>query len=313
MEDKLRIGIVQKGAYHSDLNRSLELAAEMAAEAAQGGAGLVVFGESWLSGYPAWIDHCPDVALWGSEGTKKAYAGMFRNSLVINSQEFKRLSEIASDNGIVLVIGANEVVNEGPGNGTIYNSLLTFGKDGTLLNHHRKLVPTFNEKLLYGHGDGAGLKAVDTDFGRIGTLVCWEHWMPHSRQALHNSREDIHIAVWPEVNEKHQLASRHYAFEGRCFVVAAGQIMRASDIPESLTLPDHLKARQEEMLLRGGSCVIGPDGDYLLEPSFDYEGVLYCDIDNFDKLIEEKLTLDVSGHYNRPDIFEFNVNRRRES
>lgn len=132
-----------------------------------------------------------------------------------------------------------------------------------------------------------------------------------SRQALHNENELIHIALWPSVHEMHLIASRHYAFEGRCFVVAAGLLMRAKDIPSQLSLPDMLKGVPEKYILNGGSCVIGPAGQFILSPQLDKEEILYCNIDNLDEAIGEKMTLDVSGHYNRPDIFDFTVDRQR--
>jgi nitrilase len=148
--------------------------------------------------------------------------------------------------------------------------------------------------------------------GKIGGLICWEHWMPLSRQALHNENEMIHVALWPTVHEMHQVASRQYAFEGRCFVIAAGQMLQVKDFPAALKLPDYLSGNPDKYVLNGGSCVIDPKGNYLLTPQFDKEEILYCTIDNFDTVIKEKLTLDTSGHYSRWDIFDFNVNRKRK-
>lgn len=207
-------------------------------------------------------------------------------------------------------MGINEKVTSGPGNGTIYNSLLTWNERGELANHHRKLMPTHTERLLYGQGDGAGLKAVDTAVGRVGGLICWEHWMPLTRQTMHNSGEHIHIAVWPKVHEMLQIATRSYAFEGRCFAVGVGQIMRVKDIPTELTLPDALKDKPEQMLLNGGSCIVGPDGQYVMEPLWDQEGVFTAEVD-LNRCYEEKMSLDVTGHYQRNDVFQLDVNHRR--
>ena len=171
-------------------------------------------------------------------------------------------------------------------------------------------MPTFTEKMVYGIGDGKDLEAGATKAGRIGGMICWEHWMPLTRQALHNSGEDIHIAVWPTVFERHQLASRHYAFEGRCFVVAAGQILKASDFPKELTLPDHLKENPDTLTLKGGSCIIGPEGEYITEPVFDKEALVVGEVD-LNNLVRERMTLDVSGHYQRNDVFKFEVKGER--
>jgi predicted amidohydrolase len=179
--------------------------------------------------------------------------------------------------------------------------------NGELIMHHRKLMPTYTERMVYGQGAGDDLGSADTAFGKIGGLICWEHWMPLARQAMHNSGEVIHIAVWPTVHEMHQIASRHYAFEGRCYVVAVGQIMLADDIPEGLKLPENLAGKDGMMVMNGGSCVIGPDGKYLLEPQFDQVGILYIDIEDLDRVIGERMNLDSSGHYQRADVFEFNL------
>ncbi|MEP6712389.1 MAG: carbon-nitrogen hydrolase family protein [Ferruginibacter sp.] len=304
----LKLAIIQHKPVHLNLPASMQKALQLIGEAAANGAQLIVFGETWLSGYPSWIDHCPEIALWNNDTVKTVFATMHQNSVDIAGDEIKILAEAAKEYGIILCMGFNEKVSSG----TIYNSFVLINEKGAVVNHHRKLVPTFNEKLLYGYGDAAGLKTVETAWGRMGGLICWEHWMPLSRQALHNENEMIHIALWPMVHEMHQVASRHYAFEGRCFVIAAGQMMQVKDIPAALTLPAHLKNNPEQYLLNGGSCVIDPKGNYLLTPQFDKEEILYCSIDNFDTALKEKITLDVSGHYNRPDIFDFTVERKRK-
>lgn len=232
MKKSVKVGIIQAGPVHLDLEKSMEKAVNLVEKAVQKGAELIVFGETWLCGYPAWLDHCPDVANWNNPVVKEIYARFHSQSVEVPGKETDTLCALARKHGIVICLGLNEKVNSGIGNGTVFNTLITINGNGEIANHHRKLMPTFTEKLFYGIGDGQGLKAVDTHLGRISSLICWEHWMPLSRQALHNSGEHIHVAVWPSVHDKHQLASRHYAFEGRCFVVAAGQIMRVSDFPK---------------------------------------------------------------------------------
>ena len=310
-DSPLTIAIVQLPAAYLDLQRSLELAEEYVQQAKANNAGLIVFGETWFCGYPAWIDHVPSIALWDYPPTKEIYASMLRNSIEVQGASGRFLANLAKKYQIMLVAGVNEVVSKGFGNGSIFNSLLFYGADGSLLNHHRKLMPTFTEKLLYGIGDGQGLKTVDTPFGQLGGLICWEHWMPLSRQALHMQNEHIHIAVWPAVKDLHQMASRHYAFEGRCFVIAAGQVLKVKDLPDILPLPTHLKDNPELYLLNGGSSVIGPDGAYILEPQFDKEEILYVTIADWDSILRERMTLDVSGHYYRPDVFDFKVSDKR--
>ena len=163
--------------------------------------------------------------------------------------------------------------------------------------------------MVWGQGDGANLKAVDTSVGRVGGLICWEHWMPLARQVLHDSGEQIHIAVWPTVHEMHQIASRHYAFEGRCFVLAAGLLMRVRDLPDQLAVPADLSDKPDHLLLRGGSAVVGPDGSYIVEPVFDEESMIVAELD-MTAIDKERMTLDVSGHYQRADLFELKFTGR---
>ena len=302
------VSIVQASPVFMNLDASVTRAIGLIEQAARQGAKLVAFGETWLPGYPAWLDHSPHAALWNHEPTREVFAQLRRNSVVVPGKETETLGAVARELGVVIVIGVNERVEQGAGNGTLYNSLLTFGADGTLLNHHRKLVPTYTERLVWGQGDAAGLEAVTTSAGRVGGLICWEHWMPLARQTLHTSGEHIHVAVFPTVHEMHQIASRHYAFEGRCFVLAAGLIMRAGDLPAQLTTADVSTSSPNTLLLRGGSCIIAPDGSYVVEPVFDEETIITAELD-LTLIDKEKMTLDVSGHYHRPDVFDLKLNR----
>lgn len=306
----VKVGIGQYSSVHLNLSQSLEKLASIIGEASQKQVKLLVVGETWLSGYPSWLDHCTNVSQWDAEEMKGVYLQFYNSSIDIKSQDFNNVCEMAKAAKITLCVGMNEKVSHGPGNGTVYNSFVIIGPDGKLLNHHRKLMPTYTEKMLYGLGDAHGLKAVDTAIGRVGGSICWEHWMPLTRQALHDSGEHIHIALWPKVHEMHQVASRQYAFEGRCFVLAAGQMLKASDFPESLTQPDYLKSNPSQWVLNGGSCVVAPNGRYLIEPIFDKEELIICDL-NLDETIKERMTLDTSGHYQRRDIYGFEVDRSR--
>jgi predicted amidohydrolase len=305
----IRAAIVQ-AEVASDLDAGLARTRDLTADAARTGASLVVFPETWLPGYPIWLDVCRDVALWDHGPVKRLFARMAAQSVVVAGASGRAIGEIARDHGVTLVIGVTERVDSGPGRGTLYNALLTFGPDGALLNHHRKLVPTFTERMVWGPGDAQGLVAVDTPAGRVGGLVCWEHWMPLARQALHESGEDIHVAVWPTGHEMHQVASRQYAFEGRCYVLAAGSLMRAAALPTELEPhPDRVKS-PEQFVLRGGSAIIGPDGGYLAGPVYESPAILTADLD-LGRVREEGMSLDVTGHYARSDALELRVTRRR--
>ena len=307
----MRVAVVQ-AEISATLAAGLRQTAALGREAVAAGAKLIVFPEAWLPGYPAWLDICRDVGLWDHPPVKAVFARYAAECVDVAGDSGAALAGLAAELGATLVVGVSERVASGPGNGTLYNALLTYAPDGRLLNHHRKLMPTYTERLVWGQGDADGLRAVDTPMARVGGLVCWEHWMPLARQALHDSGEDIHVAAWPTVHDMHQLASRHYAFEGRCFVLAAGSLMRPGALPPELEPhPERVRDRGQ-YILRGGSAVIAPNGTYLVEPVFDAPCVLYADLDLAD-VTREQMTLDVSGHYSRPDCFEFRPIRKRHA
>ncbi len=301
---QVRVAIAQSTPVYLDKHASLTKALDLIGQAAKRGAHRIAFGETWLPGYPAWLDVCPGAALWENASAKDAFARLRANSILVPGEEVNALREAARDLKIAIVIGVNERVDSGPGNGTLYNSLLTISEDGHLGNHHRKLVPTYTERLVWGNGDGCGLKAVPTSAGRAGGLICWEHWMPLARMAIHNSGEHIHVAVRPTVHELHQLASRHYAFEGRCFVLAVGLMMPAEDLPREVRDGAALLSGGSQWIERGGSAIIGPDSRYILDPVFDREELLVSDLD-LTQIDRELMAFDVSGHYARPDLFRF--------
>lgn len=296
----------------TDLATGLARTESLTREAAAAGATLVVFPETWLPGYPAWLDVCRDAGLWNHQPVKQVFARMAAQSVVVGGESGLALGRIAAGAAVTMVVGVVERVAAGPGRSTLYNSLLVYGPDGALLNHHRKLMPTYTERMVWGAGDAAGLQAVDTPAGRVGGLICWEHWMPLARQAMHDSGEDIHVAAWPTVHEMHQVASRQYAFEGRCFVLAAGSIARGADLPPELEADPGRVAGPDALVLRGGSAIIGPDGHYLVGPHYDEPTILHAALD-LRRVREESMTLDVSGHYSRPDCLALHVHRERRS
>jgi nitrilase len=304
----VKVAAVQAAPIYMDLAGSVEKAQTLVSDAARLGAKLVVFPETWLPGYPAWLDCSRDYAVWDHAPTKKVFARLMAASVEVPGPVTEQLAASAREHSVVLNISVNERVKSGPGRGTLFNTMLTFGADGTLAARHRKIMPTYTERLIWGKGDGASLKAVETEAGRVGGLICWEHWMPLARHALHSSGEDIHIAAWPQVKEMNLVASRHYAFEGRCFVIACGAIMKARDLPAELEAVGELAANPDAVVLNGGSAIIAPDGAVIAGPVFDEETIITADLD-FSRIAEESLTLDVTGHYARPDIFDVKLFR----
>ena len=294
----IRAAIVQ-AEQSATLDEALAATVAGAERAADAGASLIVFPETWLPHYPMWLDVCERVNLWDDANVKRVYARYAGESVVVGGAATRRLGQLAQRLNATIVVGVSERVEHGPGRGTLFNTLLTFGPDGRLRNHHRKLMPTHTERLVWGLGDGDGLRTVDANGVQVGGLICWEHWMPLARQAMHEAGEDVHVAVWPQVKEMNQVASRHYAFEGRCFVLAAGSLMRARVLPPELEIAGERLA-PDALVMHGGSAIIGPDGQYIVQPVYDREETLVATLD-MARAAEESMALDVSGHYSRPD------------
>lgn len=303
----VRVAVAQAEVEPS-LQAAIEKSVSLIAEAAREGATIVAFPETWLPGYPIWLDVCRDVALWDHAPVKRVFRKLAEQSVAVPSDATRAIADAARANAITVVMGVVERVDRGAGQGTLYNTILTFGADGSLLNHHRKLVPTYTERMVWGPGDGDGLRSVETPAGKVGALVCWEHWMPLARHAMHEAGEDIHVAQWPTVHEMHQVASRQYAFEGRCFVLAAGSLMKARALPAELEPHPAKVSSPDQYVLRGGSAIIAPDGSYVSGPVFEQPAMLFADVD-LGRVREERMNLDVTGHYHRPDVFAFGVTR----
>jgi predicted amidohydrolase len=285
-----------------DLEGSVAIAERRIAEAGRKGIALLVFPETWLPGYPVWLENAPGAAAWNSADCKSLFRRLFENSPSVDSPEVGRLCAAAREAHVMVIMGLNE--RDGR---TLFNSMLYISDTGEILGVHRKLMPTYTERLVHGAGDGSTLTTVDSPLlGKVGGLVCWEHWMPLARQAMHGKYETIHAAVWPTVTELHHIASRSYAFEGRTFVVAVGSILRREHLPSSFQL---LNAMPGDTWMRGGSAVIGPDGEYIAKPIYDEECFVIGEID-LACIVDELQTLDVCGHYARPDVFHLEVDER---
>lgn len=306
----MKIAIVQDGPVYLDAAATLVKTRNYIDKAAAQGCNLIVFGENWFSGYPVWLDVCSDVNLWDHAPIKSVWVETFNNGLTVDSSTFLSLQEVIKEAGIYVVMGANESITHGKGNGTIYNTIYTFNPQGQLVNHHRKLMPTYTEKLVHGLGDGNGLRTIETPFGRVGSLICWEHWMPLARQSMHEEGEDVHIALWPYVKEMHHVACRHYAHEGRCHVVAVGQVMHMDELPKELSISDTLKLDESGLLLQGGSAVYGPDGSVLVAPIYTNRELIIVELD-VKAGLAERMNLSVAGHYSRPDVFTLRVHKER--
>ena len=301
MRERVKVACVQVEPAILDREATIDRVAERTAEAAASGAQLVVFPETFVPAYPTsrWAKA---LAGWGDPRAKEAFARLRRESLEVPSPAERRLGAIAKEHGVWLVTGVNEVDPERPG--TIYNSLLYHGPDGTLAEHHRKLVPTNHERLVWGQGDGRGLRAFETPLGRIGGLICWENYMPLARFSLYESGVEIYVASTADDSDAWHSTLVHIARESRAFVIAPCHFQRAGSYPDDFPLKDLLA--DADLLGRGGSAILGPDGSYLAGPLYDEEGLLYAELDP-DRLFEERQRFDPVGHYHRPELLRFEL------
>jgi nitrilase len=290
MREPVTVACAQVEPVVFDLDATIGRIDEVAGDAAAKGAKLVLFPEAYIPAYPSnrWARY-----LAAGQDATSAYAKLARSSVEIPGPASDRLGTIARERGLWLAVGANELDR-----GTIYNALLLYGPDGALALHHRKLVPTNHERLVWGQGDGNGLRAVETDLGRVGGLICWENLMPLARFSLYESGVEIYLAPTADDTEDWHDSLKHIARESRAFVLSCCVFQRASSYPDDVQL-----AEGDELVGRGGSAILGPDGAYLAGPLWDEEGILTAELDP-QRLYEERQRFDPAGHYHRPDVFE---------
>ena len=305
--------IIQETPVFLNLEASMDKAISLIEKAAKDGANIISFAECWLPGYPVWLDFAPEASIWDHSAAKALFRLLAQNAVVAGDDNIRRLQKVADQTGSYIVMGTHERCGA-----TLYNTTFTFAPKADRPKAHRKLVPTYTERLVWGRGDGSGLHTTTTPWGELGSLICWEHWMPLARAAMHAKHEFLHVAQWPIVKDMHQVASRHYAFEGRCAVAAAGSIMTLGEIldgfrslkqnePEAQAMLESMPGAPTDYVHSGGSSIIAADGSYIVEPVFEKSCTLTAEI-NLTKQMEEWQTLDTQGHYSRPDIFELSVN-----
>jgi nitrilase len=289
-----------------DREATIDRLAERTAEAAGKGAQLVVFPEAFVPVYPS-SSWARVFAGWADERAKATFARIAREAVSVPGPAAERIGEAARANGVWLVTGVTELDPERPG--TLYNTLLYHGPDGALALRHRKLVPTNHERLVWGQGDGGGLRAIPTGLGRLGGLICWENYMPLARFALYESGVEIYIASTADDGEAWQSTLVHIARESRAFVIAPSHFQRASAYPDDFPLREELEGT--DVIGRGGSAILDPSGSYLAGPLYDEEGILYAELDPA-RLFEERQRFDPAGHYHRPDVLRLRVKAPRD-
>jgi nitrilase len=296
-----RVAVVQASPVVFDQIATLAKVSRLAAEAAGKGAKLVLFPEAFVSAYPKGLDFGARMGSRTPEG-REDFRRYFESAVEVPSPATEAIGAAARENGIYLAIGVIE--RDG---GTLYCTAIFFGPDGTLMGKHRKLMPTALERLVWGFGDGSTLPVFETPLGRMGAVICWENYMPLLRTYMYSQGIQIYLAPTADDRETWLPTLRHIALEGRCFVLSACQYLTRRDCPDDYAAVQG--NNPATVLMKGGSCIVGPLGQVLAGPAFDGETILAADID-LDEIARGKFDLDVVGHYARPDVFQLHVNTR---
>ncbi|MEM9285839.1 MAG: carbon-nitrogen hydrolase family protein [Pseudomonadota bacterium] len=307
--DALTVALGQITPVFLDRVATTEKIAETAARAADEGADLIGFGEGLLPGYPFWVEKT-DGARFESAVQKEWYAHYLDHGVVIERGDLQPIQDVAKAKKIAVYVGTMERAPDRGGH-TLYCSLVYIDRDGEVRSAHRKLQPTYEERLVWGQGDGHGLRVHPLGPFTAGGLNCWENWLPLARASLYGQGEDLHMAVWPGGPQNTEQITPFIAREGRSFAFSVSSVMRSEDV--TIDLPNAASIRASgDWLARGGSCVAGPDGQFLIPPVIEKEALLIAAIDHAE-VRRERQNMDPVGHYSRPDVLELQVNRKRQS
>ncbi|MDQ6920566.1 MAG: carbon-nitrogen hydrolase family protein [Candidatus Dormibacteraeota bacterium] len=300
---EVQIAIVQQPPILLKRDQTLARGVALIAEAAEHGARLVSFPETWVPGYPEWLWRLRPGEDY--ELTGEIHSRLLENAVDLERGQLEPVQEAARKHGVVVAIGINE--RDGAfSRGTLYNTVVLIGADGAVLNRHRKLMPTNPERMVWGLGDGSGLRVVETPAGRLGSLICWENYMPLARFSLYAQGPDIYLAPTWDAGSGWVSTMRHIALEGRCWVLGNGTAMQGRDVPEDFPGRAALFPDEEDWFNPGDSVVVAPDGRVVAGPLRNQHGILYAECD-LDAAAAARRTLDVAGHYGRPDVFRLEV------
>ena len=309
-ESMLKVGIAQVAPVWLDRGATVSKLVEWIREAASRGCELVVFGEALIPGYPFWVERT-DGARFDSALQKELYRHYVEQSVCIEAGDLGPVVEAARDNALAVYVGVMERAPDRGGH-SLYASMVFIDASGEIGSVHRKLMPTYEERLVWAIGDGHGLRTHPLGPFTAGGLNCWENWLPLARAALYAQGEDLHVAIWPGSLRNTEDITRFIAREGRCFVISVSGLMRKSDIPGSLPHAALLREAADDVMANGGSCIATPTGEWLLAPETGEESLRVAELDHR-KVLEERQNLDVAGHYSRPDVTRLLVDRRRQS
>ncbi|KGK29948.1 carbon-nitrogen hydrolase family protein [Cellulophaga sp. E6(2014)] len=310
MNNLLKVALAQISPVWLDKEATLKKIESSIAEAAAQKAELIVFGEALLPGYPFWLA-LTEGASWDLKVNKEIHAHYVRNAIQVEAGELDSVCNLAKEHSIAIYLGIMERAKNRGGH-SIYCSLVYINEQGEIKSVHRKLQPTYDERLTWAPGDGNGLQVHPLKEFTVGGLNCWENWMPLPRTALYGLGENLHIAVWPGSDHNTKDITRFIARESRSYVISVSSLMKKTDFPKATPHIEAILEKSPEVLANGGSCIAGPDGEWLVEPVLDTEGLIYHTLD-FNRVYEERQNFDVVGHYSRPDVTKLTVNRQRQS
>jgi nitrilase len=308
-DSQLKVALAQIAPTWLDKASTIEKVKNTILDAASKGAELIVFGEGLVPGYPWWLSITQSAA-WDNKIQKEIHAHYARNAVQIESGDLKEIQDLAKQQHIAVYLGIIERPQDRGGH-SLYCSLVYIDPKGEIRSVHRKLQPTYDERLTWSPGDGNGLQTHPLKNFTLGGLNCWENWMPLARTALYGLGENLHIAVWPGSVRNTELITRMIAQESRSFVISVSSLMRKTDFPTKTPHLDLILENCPEVLGNGGSCIAGPDGRWILEPVADREGIWMESLD-FNRVLEERQNFDPVGHYSRPDVLQLRVNRERQ-
>ena len=310
MSEKLKVGLAQISPVWLNKEATLDKVQRYVLEASADGCDLVIFGESLVPGYPFWLA-ITGGAEWNTAINKELHAHYMANAISIEEGELDQLCTTASENQIAIYVGIIERPADRGGH-SIYASLVYIDAKGIIQSVHRKLQPTYDERLTWAPGDGHGLKTHKLKEFTLGGLNCWENWMPLPRAALYAQGEDLHVAVWPGSDHNTRDITRFIARESRSYVISVSSLMRNTDFPKGTPYLAEILEKAPESLANGGSCIAGPDGEWIIEPVIGTEGLI-TEVLDFNRVLEERQNFDPAGHYSRPDVTRLILNTERQS
>lgn len=310
MDNMLKIAMAQISPVWLSKEQTLEKIKTYITDAGSQKCELIVFGEGLLPGYPFWLS-LTNGAEFNSTTQKELHAHYIKNAIQIEAGELDDICKLAKKHEIAIYLGLIERAKNRGGH-SLYCSLVYINSKGEIKSVHRKLQPTYEERLTWAAGDGHGLRVHNLKRFCLGGLNCWENWMPLPRTALYGLGENLHIAVWPGSDYNTRDITRFIARESRSFVVSVSSLMRIEDFPENTPHLNKILKNAPAVLANGGSCVAGPDGEWIIAPVIEKEGLIITSID-VNKVLEERQNFDPAGHYSRPDITKLTINRERQS